>query len=1245
MSTTISLKNETVPVEAPGIDDGVVQKALDSKPFQEWKKTVEDNPRIRVKKITLQSIDMFGPRVGFIKFNADAEVNGKWCPGIVFMRGASVAILVILRCGGEEWVVLTKQPRMPIGMSSFPEIPAGMIDNSGTFSGAAAKEMKEETAIEITEGDLEDMTKLTYGDDANAFRGMYPSPGGCDEWMRLFLYQKDVDPAYLSDLQGKAGLGVQDEGEQISLLVMKLEELWQNTSDGKSLAAVCLHQNLRAAGRVSPAPVNDRSAVMSPSPPPGSKPTHVANRPSFGRSGGRYDVVVLGEAHLDIRMTTTLVDGKVVLKDRAQELGFSLGGKGAIEAVWSARLGVGTKFITRLGSDFAGDFMSKTLITSGVDLSERALLPLKTLPDFKGKTFVEAGSCIILEGTSNVDNMQLNTKNIDVKDAEEAKIFAAEKSAKFLLLQDELGEDIIKATFPSGDGSSTTGSFRKILSCWPKGLGREDAKQFDILILQWHNLRSIFPDEAMNEWRVEQAVRLIEKLHTEMRKSSAWIVVNTFKNYIVTYDESGPSIIPIPYTHGTSKLNFTGTHDALVGTLVASLCEFDKDDESKDDSKTNDFHRASACATFGLDFAQCTNIDEEPFKSTNTACSVPESKEAFDDFLKNHEGEWLKDQSDERFAKFKRRWQETRHAHEIQDEIEKLRQRADYYARHKDQLTELKTAMEGVSSKVNGLAAADATAEGPGAKPMSYERRIKITQGDVSVAQGDILARETDWQHQTALHLAVVLAHADLVSSLLATEEGRTMAGFYDGYMKLPKDAARGWSGNEDLNDSEKAKAIRIQTAFEVVDLVQGNIEIGDEMGKLLEKLEDLDPHGDKCLIEWVVKTVVNKKAKAIWRPHPEVESGSYLKLWAAKHGCPRTSRYLVGQEGFMPEDLMRPLIVAVEQMEGAVFSPEDLMRPECEQQRRIKVVAELIATFKKNDKAMEDMMKSPIAGDNSLLSKIDKLGNARCEVLFENLIQLDRKTLETRLRTLVASQHQILDAGLTWHFFLSHKQSTSRDQVGRLNGDLKEGNWNPWYDMAATNLVVQGMKDGIRKSAVFILFLSKNVFKSEFVRLEVNEALNLKKPIILLHEEDRREEKHFSFPRFMGDDDVELTLSEEDKTDTSLSEVPKAFIDLLKKLIKDSESIAYRRRIWENKAMVKEIERRYDERKMIAKEFYSANSMDDNGDAMTTFDEADTNHDGVIQRSEYKTAVEKGILHEGEGAAGDSTGTGTGGS
>ena len=120
---------------------------------------------------------MFGPRVGFIKFNADAEVNGKWCPGIVFMRGASVAILVILRCGGEEWVVLTKQPRMPIGMSSFPEIPAGMIDNSGTF-GAAAKEMKEDGHRDHRGGSRGH--ENSYG-DGECVQGHVSLTGGCDE--------------------------------------------------------------------------------------------------------------------------------------------------------------------------------------------------------------------------------------------------------------------------------------------------------------------------------------------------------------------------------------------------------------------------------------------------------------------------------------------------------------------------------------------------------------------------------------------------------------------------------------------------------------------------------------------------------------------------------------------------------------------------------------------------------------------------------------------------------------------------------------------------------------------------------------------------------------------------------------------------------------------------------------------------------------------------------------------------------
>lgn len=44
-------------------------------------------------------------------------------------------------------MILTVQPRIPAGCLAFPELPAGMVDDSGTFSGAAAKEIKEELGM------------------------------------------------------------------------------------------------------------------------------------------------------------------------------------------------------------------------------------------------------------------------------------------------------------------------------------------------------------------------------------------------------------------------------------------------------------------------------------------------------------------------------------------------------------------------------------------------------------------------------------------------------------------------------------------------------------------------------------------------------------------------------------------------------------------------------------------------------------------------------------------------------------------------------------------------------------------------------------------------------------------------------------------------------------------------------------------------------------------------------------------
>ena len=125
-------------------------KVFEMKAFKDWIAGLDKE--FIIKSILVQSVDMFGPRVGFLKFKAEvSDKEGNVVPSIVFMRGAAVAILFVLRCDedGEFYTLLTVQARFPTGKYSFPDIPAGMVDGNGDFVGVAAKEMKEETGFEV----------------------------------------------------------------------------------------------------------------------------------------------------------------------------------------------------------------------------------------------------------------------------------------------------------------------------------------------------------------------------------------------------------------------------------------------------------------------------------------------------------------------------------------------------------------------------------------------------------------------------------------------------------------------------------------------------------------------------------------------------------------------------------------------------------------------------------------------------------------------------------------------------------------------------------------------------------------------------------------------------------------------------------------------------------------------------------------------------------------------------------------
>jgi ADP-sugar diphosphatase len=155
----------------------------------------------------------------------------------------------------EKHIILTVQPRIPAGSLSLIELPAGMLDDSGTFAGGAAKEIAEETGLEIPAEDLTNLTELALSgqasdDEEHLQQGVYPSPGGSDEFVPIFLWQNRVPREQLKEWEGKL-TGLRDHGEKITLMLCPLEKVWRvGGRDGKVLAGWALYEGLRREGKI-----------------------------------------------------------------------------------------------------------------------------------------------------------------------------------------------------------------------------------------------------------------------------------------------------------------------------------------------------------------------------------------------------------------------------------------------------------------------------------------------------------------------------------------------------------------------------------------------------------------------------------------------------------------------------------------------------------------------------------------------------------------------------------------------------------------------------------------------------------------------------------------------------------------------------------------------------------------------------------------------------------------------------------
>lgn len=224
---------------SPEIAEADRPVVLESRIYREWLEASQK--KFVVTKVHFSSVDFLrkGRQPLFIKLTATATLpDGRPVHGIVLVRGNAVGILVVLRCEGQKYLLLVRQPRFAIGEQASLEIPAGILDWTGDYRKVALSELKEEAQIDAEESELIDLMDFWYQGKSDGFAA---SCGLLDERIRLYAIERDVTPEQLRAMDGK-DQQYTEEIEWIRTEVLPYEEAARQFVDGKNLIALFLYE-------------------------------------------------------------------------------------------------------------------------------------------------------------------------------------------------------------------------------------------------------------------------------------------------------------------------------------------------------------------------------------------------------------------------------------------------------------------------------------------------------------------------------------------------------------------------------------------------------------------------------------------------------------------------------------------------------------------------------------------------------------------------------------------------------------------------------------------------------------------------------------------------------------------------------------------------------------------------------------------------------------------------------------------